>query len=361
MKKATTLLLGIWGGLIALTSCSDNIYQEIDEQNNEMNAPPTFNNDSIGFAHGGSGGSGLIWMGGNYASPWDIWFRYEHEFQPNYIISNGNMEHVTNYNIEVYAYIGLAYFDGVDDGSYDDPALNPSGPPVPVVDLTNGNYPNLYPQTVLNPSPPEVGNLVKTVIPIHSDAYPAPTHGLRLEDIEHHILFPGSPTDRYPWLSQGWAFDFAGTITPQEQALLREYGKVFFYEVHVYDKFTNALVHTAIMHPKIETLPSGSNYPDWKEVKDLGGNHILGTIPVLGSPAGLYFYNAGLPNGTVWDMNNLLTPGTNRCDSREVVFDVQHLYESPIPGGGGAKLVLDIAQNSQYLWRNASLHLSVQN
>lgn len=38
MKKVITLLLlllGIWGGLIALTSCSDSIYHEIDQQNEE--------------------------------------------------------------------------------------------------------------------------------------------------------------------------------------------------------------------------------------------------------------------------------------------------------------------------------------
>ncbi|HLW41357.1 MAG TPA: hypothetical protein VKY82_03215 [Flavobacterium sp.] len=349
------------GGIIALTSCSDSIYQEIDEQNNEMNAPPTFNNEDPGHAHGDSGDSGLIRMGNNYASPWDIWFRPDPLFQPNYIVQNGHGDRGSNYDLEIFAYIGLAYFDGIDNGTYTDLKTGAT------FNLASGNYPNLYPPS----NPHEVGNLVKTVVPLTSQAYPAATSGFRLEDEESHLLLPGIPgvteKNRYPWLSQGQIFDFAGTITPQEVELLRTYGKVFFYEVNVYDKITNAPVLLGqIMHPEIQTLPTGPlPNADWKHVTDMSSNVVQGHIPPLGD-FDLYYYYANLPNGTVWDMYYIINeiPGFNRCDSREVVFDIPHswkLYEVPIPGSTSSKLLLEIWQNSQWLWRNASLRLAVEN
>jgi len=353
MKKATTLLLGIWGGLIALTSCNDNIYEEIDEQNNEMNAPPSFNNEAPGHAHGDSLQSGPIWVGENYASPWDIWF-HEHKFQPNYIISNGHADRPQNYNLEIYAYIGLAYFDGLDNGWFEDPKTNAQ------FHLANGNYPNLYPLNNTH----EVGNLVKTVVPITSQAYPHSSHGLRLEDLEHHLLMEApqsggalAPDDRYPGLSDNQNFNFGGMLTGQEEDLLRHYGKVFFYEVNVYDHNTGAPVLLGqIMHPEIKTLPTN---PDWKEVRDMSSSVVQGHVPTLGD-FDLYYYYANI-GGTVWDMYYIYTetPGFNRCDSREVVFDIpMPLHEVYLPNG--SRLVLEIWQNSRWLWRNASLRLAVE-
>jgi|SRR5690554_3257951 len=361
MKKVTTLLLGIWGGLIALTSCSDSIYHEIDEQNNDMYAPSTFNNDSIGHAHGDNPQSGLVWPGGNYFSPWDIWFRQNSygtgNLQPSYVISNGNVEQVTDYNIEVFAYIGLAYFDGLDDGLYYDSFEAFHNPPGLIDDLANGNYPNLY------ANGHEVGNLVKTVVPIISNAYPDPSHAFRMEDQFDHL--PMGFSNRFPQFPHWWPFfDFAGTITPQERDLLRQYGKVFFYEVNVYDKTTNApVLLNHIMHPEIETIHDPNMH--WVRVEDQVGNHIHETIPLLGVSTGLYYYyDNTLPSpGTVWDLYNT-APGYNKCDSREVVFDIPQslkLHEMPIPGSASSKLLLEIWSSTPYLWINSALRLSVQN
>jgi len=346
------------GGLIVLTSCNDNIYQEIDE----MNAPPTFNNEQSGHAHGDAGGSGLIWVGDNYASPWDIWFR-ENDYgpignlQPSYMMSNGDMESITSYyNLEVFAYIGLAYFDGDDNGIFHDVAhLDPiTGLPIEIADMVNNPtlFPNLYPPGNQH----EVGNLVKTVVPIHSNAYPDPLHGFRIEDRDKHLLMPGGNNKFLPMYPNWWqVFDFAGTILPDEVELLRTYGKVFFYEVNVYDKNTGAPVLLGqIMHPEIETLTVNYN-PEWNPIMS-GGVQVQGDAPTLG-PRDLYYYYAGLPNGTQWDP---MYDNNDLCDSREVVFYIpENLHTIPIPGGLNT-LRLYIAQSSMHLWLNSALALRVE-
>lgn len=115
MKKFLFLL----GGVVTLVACtSDSVLDEIDQQNNEMIAPPTFNNDQPGLANGGA--SGLIWAGDNYASPWDFWYRGEVRKQPAYLIHNGDAENSSPYNLVVTALVGLAYFDGINDGTFND-------------------------------------------------------------------------------------------------------------------------------------------------------------------------------------------------------------------------------------------------
>src|SRR5690554_6387896 len=106
MKKMTILLSR---GIFALILCSDSIYEEIDEKNNEMNAPPTFNNDAPGHAHGYSGVSVIVTYGSNYVSPWELWYRVSDK-QPSYLIRTGNAEFNSPYNLPVRALVGLAYF-----------------------------------------------------------------------------------------------------------------------------------------------------------------------------------------------------------------------------------------------------------
>lgn len=325
-----------------------------------MNAPPTFNNNEGGHAHGDDDPDGiLVGPGDPYASPWDIWFRDAYEKQPNYIISNGNADSPQNYNLEIYAYIGLAYFDGDDNGTYTD-----LDNPTITFNLAGGNYTNLY------ANGHEVGNLVRTVTPIISLAYPNLSHVLRLEDSAYHLLMNQAvgtlaPTDMYPGFSNNQIFDFGGTISADEEDLLRQYGKVFFYEVHVFDAATNAFLQTEIMHPKIETIHSPDPKIHWKPVMDNSSPsvHIGGTVPVLGLPADLYYYYDDTmlpPQETIWNGPN--GPNSGReCNSREVVFDVDayNLYKKSL--SGGAQLKLGIFQNSQWLWQNASLHLSLEN
>ena len=264
MKKFVFLL----GAAMALTACSEDVYNDVENEEESMYSTNSFNDNNSGQSSLYPGSNGISFPAANYVSPWDIWYREgkkvngQTNLQPAYLFTNGNADDFSPYDIEVFAYIGLAYFDSHDDGTYTDVKTGASYP------LTTGAYPHLYPPT----NPHEVGNLVRTPIPIVSDAYPAATSGLRLEDTESHLLMPGiAMQDRYPQFSQGQTFDFAGSITPQEINLLRIYGKVFFYEVHVYDKVTGTPVLNTLMHPKIETLPTGSSSPaqGWEKVTDL--------------------------------------------------------------------------------------------
>ncbi len=350
-------------GVCTIVACSDEAFQGMGEENESPEIPVSansFNNDDSGHAHGDNPLSGIIWAGKNYASPWDIWFKRNSygtgNLQPSYMVNNGNAENVTNYNIEIFAYAGLAYFDSDDDGIFYDVSQPPTFPGAPgalIADMAAnpGGYPNLY------ANGHEVGNLVRTVVPLRSDAYPSPTHSFRVEDQFLHLPMAGAGgTNRYPQYPQWWQpFDFTGAITPQEDFLLREYGKIFFYEVNVFDAATNAFVGTFIMHPEIENL-TGNYNPEWTPVTDMGGNHLQGDAPTLGMHD-LYYYKSSQVTGTVWDP---MDHTNDLCDSREVVFFIpQNLHEIPIPGGLNT-LKLGIAQSSRYLWLNSALTLVVE-
>src|SRR5690606_24809681 len=250
MKKILFLL----GGIITLTACSEDVYQEAEMQNEESGSQyqtNSFDNSNPG----GLGSGGFSNFATNYFSPWDIWYNRgaaHHDLQPSYAFSNGGAisENYSPYRLEVFAWIGLAYFDGNNDGTFND--FNSGNSFV----LNTGNYPNLY-----QPNQ-EVGNLVRTTTPLIFQ----PLQDARIEDREHHLPMPytasslGTPADpRYTSMFGTWAtgFDFAGTLTPDEELLLRDYGKVFFYEVNVFEAATNAFVGTYILHPEIKTLPAG--------------------------------------------------------------------------------------------------------
>lgn len=342
-------------GLFALTACSEDVYQDAEEQNADMNAPPSFNNEDSGQY---GAGPWYNWYGINYISPWDIWFRTSNvnghiDFQPSYLFTNGNVEDVTPYDIRVFAYAGIAYFDGTDDGQFHD-VVQVGAPPVH--DLTSGNYPNLY------ANGHEVGNLVRIPVSIDVPAYPAANYSFRIEDKINHLPTIGATnaSAKYPFPYSG--FNFAGTISPNERELLANYGKIFFYEVHVLDKVTNALVLSTLMHPEIKTLPSGD--PDdldigWKPVDYLAGNHVYGDVPTLSFSVPLYYFyddTMTFPGGTKWDISN--PHDVNLCDSREVVFDVP-MVPHEVDIDGTYKLWLGFQATGQTGWVNSALHLNV--
>lgn len=157
-------------------------------------------------------------------------------------------------------------------------------------------------------------------------------------------------------------FDQAGTLLPQERELLAHYGKIFFYEVYVTDKVTNAPVLHTLMHPEIKTLPSG--IPDdidagWKPVDYLAGNHVYGDVPTLGFSVPLYyFYDDAMafPGRTKWDIGDPFN--VNLCDSREVVFDVP-MVPHEVDIDGTYKLWLGFQATGQTGWVNSALHLNV--
>ncbi len=345
MKKTTIACMA----LFSLVACSEDAYEQLSEQNSESGSQyvtNSFNNDQPGHAHGDTGNSGVIWEGDNYASPWDIWYRQEFRKQPSYIIANGNAEDITPLDLRVTPIVGLAYYDGVTDGLYHDVA-NPLNPPI---DLSNGNYPNLY--DGVN----EVGMLVRGDT-FFVNAYPSPSHSIRMESQTDHLPRPGV-NPAYPGITQG--FTFPG-LTNAETQLLAEFGKVFWYQVEVFHKNNNVKFWTIDLSPEVSTLTGPMPFNnDWKPILDSSGNHLAGNALSMGygNIIRLFYYNAGLPNGTFWDINN---PSVGICDSREVVYN-NGPWQQPnihaIPGTN-YNIELKFLQSSSYLWLNSSLYLRV--
>jgi len=345
---------------LTLTACSEDVYQEAEMQNEEAGSQyqtNSFNNDDSG-QYAGYGPGGIGWWGKNYISPWDIWYRGRtvnniSDLQPSYFFSNGNVEDVTPYNIRVFAYAGIAYFDGTDDGQFHDVAQ--VGAPL-VHDLTSGNYPNLY------ANGHEVGNLVRIPVPIDVPAYPDPHYSFRIEDKLLHLPLSGVTPAGPKYPPPHTNFDQAGTLLPQERELLAHYGKIFFYEVYVTDKVTNAPVLHTLMHPEIKSLTSGN--PDdlddgWKPVDYLAGNHVYADVPTLGFTVPLYYFyddTMPFPGETDWDITRLFDE--NFCNSREVVFDVP-MVPHEVDIDGTYKLRLGFSATGQTGWVNSALYLNV--
>ena len=244
----------------------------------------------------------------------------------------------------------MAYFDGDDNGDFYDISPTKSGnPPLLVAPMaTSGNYPNLY------ASGHEVGNLVQMQPFIIN-----PMESFRMEDDIDHLPMGNNIT--HPQY-QNW-FTFPGGLTAQEEILLRDYGKVFFYEVNVFE--AGAFIGNYILHPEIATLPSGlGNY--WEPVLNSGTGHVQGNMPVLGS-FDLYYINHPIAQWTEWDPNwghgTPANPGTspylNRCDSHEVVFHVpMPLQSHAIIGGSVPKTIgMGFTHHPFTLWQGSSLDL----
>ncbi len=142
-----------------------------------------------------------------------------------------------------------------------------------------------------------------------------------------------------------------------EHTLLRDYGKVFFYEVNVFEASTNAFVGKYILHPEIQTLYPGSG-AYWNPVKNQAGTQLKGFVQPLGGNFNLYYYdNPGLTQ-TLW--TKIGDSQGNKCDSFEVVFEVPPMYSHTITSGSVTKtLSLFITQNPQIFWQNSTLELDV--
>jgi len=146
--------------LCALAACSGDVYDEIDQQNEQLANDAnnggmqtnSFEDENPGWID--LGGSPFLNPGSGYQSPWDIWFRND-PFTPGYTFSNrGGGGHTSPLKLEIIPWVGLAYFDDNDDGDYTDLNLVQPGNNGIVADLTNGNYPLLYAHNQ------EVGNFI---------------------------------------------------------------------------------------------------------------------------------------------------------------------------------------------------------
>lgn len=171
-----------------------------------------------------------------YESPWDInnLIPVQHYF--NCYLSWDNIY------VRVTPYIGLAYYDGADDGHYNTPTAG-------TFNLTAGGYPNLH-----TPDNIEYGNYIAAnpiVLEVNNDS----AHELSIfSDWVTQGLNDQCPVMpsvyQYPFNWQPVYFDLVNNqrvqpisvgdpdispappvATPQEVQLLKDYGKVMYYKV----------------------------------------------------------------------------------------------------------------------------------
>ena len=225
MTKFTKIL---WGGVIGLTltACTtDTVFDSIDEQNAEADSKYQ-TNSYIGGIDSNGEDDGL------YKSPWNIDSLRMVEYQH---ISNLSSKGVY---VRLTPYIGLAYYDGADDGVYTILGNN--------YNLANGNYPNLY------ANGKEYGDYVQGNPIVLANPLGNPsnyTHELYIKSREAHCPLSNIPVSPNYNLF-GIGFDILNnsvvqpqsllgySITPAPQAgtideeiLLSQYGKVFYYKV----------------------------------------------------------------------------------------------------------------------------------
>ena len=219
------------GGVIVLAACNNE-----DVQPNETKELNKVVPDTNPKANGNSNGMMPYTSVFGYTSPWDInnLIPVQHYF--NCYLSWDNIY------VRVTPYIGLAYYDGADDGHYNTPTAG-------TFNLTAGGYPNLHtPDNIeygnyiaANPIVLEVNNDSAHELAIFSDWV---TQGLN----DHCPVMPS--VYQYPFNWQPVYFDLVNNqrvqpvsvgdpdispappvATPQEVQLLKDYGKVMYYKV----------------------------------------------------------------------------------------------------------------------------------
>lgn len=304
-----------------------------------MMAPATFNPNQPGWYDYGS--MTLVEFPGGYYSPWDIWER------PNMNVPYEIFNNVPGLTMNVRAYIGLAYYDDVDNGLYQDTFTGN------MINLASGNYPNLYANNQ------EIGNLLLS----------------RWITAEPELIFRGSGGAHCPiwdgngpgYNPNGWFFDLP-TATPQEKQLLSEYGKVFFYEVEVRETATGIVVPGAggiMLQVECESLPDPA-YVGWEPITNPPGGPTgtSGYVPL--SPPGVYTgilsYHKDLINGP--GTTPITGPGPGAfCDSREIVYNKyfdNNTKATPFTYNGNQYYV-DLTMSAGHpMWLSARLNLTLR-
>jgi len=224
------------GGVIALTltACTtDSVFEDMDQQ--------TLTNANNGLQNQTNTYTGS----GKYNSPWDfnkrkpVAYIYECNLQPYYGIV-----------VRITPYIGLAYYDGADDGVYNTPTGSHN--------LITGNYPNLYSGGSEYGSYVQANPIVlgKNIVP-STPSLTWVTHELAIFSPEDHCPIRNVNIG-YNYNLQSVKFDIMNNnlvqpvthlgyplTTPPpagtnaETQLLAQYGKVFYYKIEFGSDFYN--------------------------------------------------------------------------------------------------------------------------
>ncbi len=190
-------------------------------------------------------------LSGNYLSPWDKDFNTDPSSSPTnptpvfYKFENwtGDWGSPHLLTLRVTPYVGLAYFDGKDDGDYYN--YNITG------------LPNLF----ANGS--EIGNFIPAS-PFDIDGTGIPAGGTVQLDVK-------SSADHCPVIQNTFSihnpnsiyFDISGIVGTNtvEEKLLKDYGKVYFYYLQAINPVTNVVVWDEYMMPS-NNFASGHLYWD---------------------------------------------------------------------------------------------------
>lgn len=290
----------------ALAACSEDVYQDIDKHNEIL--------EQSSNAPGNSGGIKPFTSAGTYESPW----HFSTPEEVNHFF-HSPLPHRNGITVRVTPYIGLAYWDGGDDGTYN----TPSGS----YNLAGGGYPNLYNggneygnyiqanPIVLNmwgasPQTVELGIIWGGHCPIFTAwTYTYNWHSIFFDVMNNHVVQPSAHVAPLtPPLPAAATF--------QEALLLNDYGKVMYYKVE-FGFATNPNLFTQSVYV-LALEVDNVNTTDWDDLSitdTFGGdlyysttgsreivvdpNSLLGVIERSGQPiAGIPPY--GSPTITTW-------------------------------------------------------------
>ncbi len=365
----------LFATLCTLTACSDDVYDEMNQQNEQLANDAnnggmqtnSFDDTNPGWIN--PGGGSFINPGYGYQSPWDIWFR-NHPFTPIYSFSNrGGGGHTSPLKLEIIPYVGLAYFDDNDDGNYTDLYLaQQTGGSGIVANMNNGNYPTLF----FNNQ--EVGNLV-AADPITLDGTSIDESELTiasdpsLTTDEHLLMNPANKhASGFNNLNKVFSFTSSG-LTPQEEDLLMKYGKVFYYEVRITESATGIPVGTAgnpngfyyvqMANPTLNG-PLGFNI-NWIQIPGYNA-----TIPSNGAVRDVHYYHNTDPAVQTYTEWTAPYPtsnppvGTYVCNSREVVIKEAFPFRDSFSYGGRNWIIYVIIPIGSYLWQTSGPMLVVE-
>ena len=339
MKKSIIALMGSF----TLMACSDDAIQEAEDQGIPMTTN-SFNPQDPGYYVPGAGFPPNH-AGINYFSPWDIWYRGSSSVIPTYTYASMEGDGSGPFVIEITPYLGLAYYDDINDGLYQDPAQGNAL----IADLTNGNFPNLY------KNGNEIGNLIRgqriilTGTSLSESEVSIGSHLDHCPVVQGNVSIGYNPASRY--------LNVDNTATPQEKILLSRYGKVHFYDVLIYERANpaNILVSNRTMQVQVETFgdPQAAWQPTGVTVNEFGLSHNLMYYKDLVNGPGTN-YTPNLPPSSPG------APPVTVCDSREVVFENQFPDVKGFPFAGKNYEVRVMMSQGAGLWMTSGHYLGIR-
>ena len=362
----------LFTGFFVIAACSGDIYDEIDQQNEQLTSEQNANNNGMqtnsfedsnpGWINlPGGGGAPFINPGDGYQSPWDIWFRNK-PYTPNYAFSNrGGGGHTSPLTIRITPWVGLAYFDGANDGFYNDDDLLLNNPPGLVANFNGGGFPNLY------ANGKEVGNLVPAK-PFILDGTTMAQSELSIasdwaSSNPKHLLSPTGFSNPAAYNPNNITFQFPGLL-PQERDLLAQYGKVFYFEVDVTETATSMFLGKFFVQVENNTLDDPAFFnPNW-----ITANGIQANVPGGAGLRDVFYYHNTTPGilpDTQWDFPYPISTPTGPnpdyiCNSREVVIKQAYSNKYTFTYNGAPWEVWVVMAIGSHLWLTSGPFLVVQ-